>query len=94
MPYTKSPRPYKHEYEMEKKRGEHPDRMERQRARRKLDKEGVSRKGKDVAHVKALSKGGSNSDGIRLESPSKNRSFKRTSSGAMVSETSAKERKK
>jgi hypothetical protein len=79
---------------MEKKRGEHPDRMERQRARRKLDKEGVSRKGKDVAHVKALSKGGSNADGIRLESPSKNRSFKRTSSGAMVSESSTKERKK
>jgi hypothetical protein len=79
---------------MEKKRGEHPDRMERQRARRKLDAEGVSRKGKDVAHVKALSKGGSNSDGIRLESPSKNRSFKRTSSGAMASETSKKERKK
>jgi len=94
MPYTKSPRPYAHEYEMEKKRGEHPDRMERQRARRKLDKEGVSRKGKDVAHVKALSKGGSNADGIRLESPSKNRSFKRTSSGAMASETSKKERKK
>jgi hypothetical protein len=79
---------------MEKKRGEHPDRMERQRARRKLDADGVSRKGKDVAHVKALSKGGSNADGIRLESPSKNRSFKRTSSGAMVSETSKKERKK
>lgn len=94
MPYTKTPRPYKHEYEMEKKRGEHPDRMERQRARRKLDAEGVSRKGKDVAHVKALSKGGSNADGIRLELPSKNRSFKRTSSGAMVSETSKKERKK
>jgi hypothetical protein len=48
----------------------------------------------DVAHVKALSKGGSNADGIRLESPSKNRSFKRTSSGAMASETSKKERKK
>ena len=94
MPYTKSPRPYEHEYEMEKKRNEHPARMERQRARRKLDKEGVSRKGKDVAHVKALSKGGSNADGIRLESPSKNRSFKRTSSGAMVSEYSTKERKK
>ena len=94
MPYTNKPRPYKKEYEQEKARGEHPDRMERQRARRKLDAEGVSRKGKDVAHVKALSKGGSNSDGIRLESPSKNRSFKRTSSGAMASETSKKERKK
>jgi hypothetical protein len=57
--------------------------MERQRARRKLDKEGVARKGKDVAHVKALSKGGSNSDGVRLESPHKNRSFKRKSDGSM-----------
>jgi hypothetical protein len=94
MPYVNKPRPYKKEYEQEKARGEHPDRMERQRARRKLDKEGVNRKGKDVAHVKALSKGGSNADGIRLESPSKNRSFKRTSSGAMASETSKKERKK
>jgi len=34
--------------------------MERQRARRKLDAKGVDRSGKDVAHVKALSKGGSN----------------------------------
>ena len=83
MPYTKSPRPYKHEYQMEKKRGEHDDRMERQRARRKLDKEGVNRKGKDVAHVKALSKGGSNKDGVKLEAPSKNRSYKRNSDGSM-----------
>lgn len=83
MPYTKSPRPYKHEYQMEKKRGEHDDRMERQRARRNLDKKGVARKGKDVAHVKALSKGGSNKDGVRLESPHKNRSFKRKSDGSM-----------
>ena len=83
MPYTKTPRPYKHEYQKQIERGEHEDRMERQRARRKLDKEGVARKGKDVAHVKALSKGGSNKDGVRLESPSKNRSFKRKSSGAM-----------
>jgi len=47
--------------------------MERQRARRKLDKEGVNRTGKDVSHVKALSKGGSNKDGVKLESPAKNR---------------------
>jgi hypothetical protein len=83
MPYTKSPRPYKHEYDMQKKRGELPDRMERQRARRELDAKGVNRKGKDVAHVKALSKGGSNKNGVRLESPSKNRSFKRNSDGSM-----------
>lgn len=83
MPYTKSARPYKHEYEMQKNRGEHEDRMERQRARRKLDAKGVSRKGKDVAHVKALSKGGSNAEGVRLEAPSKNRSFRRNSDGSM-----------
>lgn len=94
MPYVNKPRPYKKEYQQEKARSEHPDRMERQRARRKLDKEGVDRKGKDVAHVKALSKGGSNADGVRLESPSKNRSFKRSSSSALVSETSKRERKK
>jgi hypothetical protein len=83
MPYTKSPRPYKHEYQMQKKRGEHEDRMERQRARRKIDAKGISRKGKDVAHVKALSKGGSNKDGVRLESPHKNRSFRRNSDSSM-----------
>lgn len=83
MPYTKSPRPYKHEYQMQKKRGENPARAERAAARRAMDAKGISRKGKDVAHVKALSKGGSNKDGVRLESPHKNRSFRRKSSGAM-----------
>jgi hypothetical protein len=58
---------------MQKKRGEHDGRMERQRARRKMDKKGVDRKGKDIDHVKMLSKGGSNADGVRLVSPSKNR---------------------
>jgi hypothetical protein len=58
---------------MQKKRGEHENRMERQRARRAMDKKGVDRSGKDISHVVALSKGGSNKDGVRLESPSKNR---------------------
>jgi|TARA_R110000796_G_scaffold19746_2_gene59235 hypothetical protein len=57
-------------------------RMERQRARRKVDKEGADkngngkadkREGKDVSHNKALVKGGSNADGVRIESSSKNR---------------------
>jgi hypothetical protein len=74
MPYKNKPRPYKKEYQQQKARGEHAARMERQRARRKLDKEGVSRAGKDVSHNKPLSKGGSNKDGVKLESPSKNRS--------------------
>lgn len=77
------PRDYKQEYKTQVERGEHENRMERQRARRKLDAKGISRKGKDVAHVKALSKGGSNSTGIKLEAPSKNRSFKRNSDGSM-----------
>jgi hypothetical protein len=92
MPYTKSPRPYKHEYQMQKKRDEHSDRMERQRARRTIDKNGADRngngkadrrEGKDVAHKKALSKGGTNKDGYTIQSAKRNRSFKRTSSGAM-----------
>ena len=83
MPYKNKPRPYKKEYRQQKARGEHAARMERQRARRKIDKEGVDknkngkadkREGKDVSHKKALSKGGSNKDGVRIEGKSKNRS--------------------
>ena len=83
MPYVNKARPYKKEYEQQQDRGELPNRMERQRARRKLDAKGVDRTGKDVAHVKALSKGGSNKEGVRLESPHKNRSFARKSDGSM-----------
>lgn len=76
-------RNYKQEYQTQKSRGEHENRMERQKARRKLDAKGVNRVGKDVAHVKALSKGGSNADGVKLQAPSKNRSFKRNPDGSM-----------
>lgn len=76
-------RNYKQEYKTQVDRGEHEDRMERQRARREMDKKGINRDGKDVAHVVALSKGGSNKLGVRLQSPSKNRSFKRKSDGSM-----------
>jgi len=103
MPYTKTPRPYAHEYDMERKRGEHERRMERQRARRALDKKlpdgngngkADAREGKDVAHKKALDKGGSNKDGVVIQSASKNRSFKRDSKGNLVREVSVRERKK
>ena len=91
MPYKNKPRPYKKEYEQQKARGEHEARMERQRARRKMDKEGEDknnngkadkREGKDVSHKKALSKGGSNKDGVTVESRSKNRArnYKKKSS--------------
>ena len=103
MPYVNKPRPYGKEYQQEKSRGEHERRMERQRARRSLDKKlpdgngngkADAREGKDVAHVKALDKGGSNKDGLRIQSAAKNRSFKRDSKGNLVSETSKRERKK
>jgi hypothetical protein len=103
MPYVNKPRPYKKEYQQQVARGELPERMERQRAREAIDKvsadknkNGIAdkREGKDVAHVKALSKGGSNKDGVRIEAPSVNRSFKRGSNHKVVSETSARERKK
>ena len=67
-------RNYKKEYQQQKARGEHKNRMERQRARRALDKKKVNRKAKDVSHNKMLSRGGSNKDGYKLESPSRNRS--------------------
>ena len=76
-------RNYKQEFKTQEARGEHENRMERQRARRKLDAKGVNRAGKDVAHVKALSKGGTNKDGITLQTPAKNRSFKRKADGSM-----------
>jgi len=105
MPYkNKADRDAKHEWQVEKKRaGAHEARMERQRARRALDKKGKdlngngkadAREGKDVAHVKALDKGGSNKDGVKIQSASKNRSFKRDSNHNLVSEVSKRERKK
>lgn len=95
MPYTKSPRPYKHEYQMQKKRAENPARMERQRARREMDARGIDRKGKDIEHIVPLSKGGSNNkSNIRLESPHDNRSFHRNSDGSVKKNVPYPKRKK
>ena len=71
-------------------------RVERNRIRRKLLREGKVHKGDglDVAHKKAMDKGGSIKDGYRIEKASTNRSFKRDAKSNLVSETSAKERKK
>ena len=79
MPYVNKPRPFKKEYQQQKARGENPERAERQRARRALDAKGIDRKGKDVSHVKALASGGSNANGITLQTPSENRSYARKS---------------
>jgi hypothetical protein len=92
MPYVNKKRPYSKEYQQQLARDEHDNRMERQRARRTIDKKGKDangngkadkREGKDVAHVKPLSKGGSNKNGYRIQSPSKNRSFKRNKDSSM-----------
>lgn len=86
MPYVNKPRPYKKEYEQQVARGEHGDRMERQKARREMDKNGVDRKGKDIDHKKPLSKGGTNAkSNLRLISPSENRSFKRNADHSVKS---------
>jgi len=94
---TKSKRDYKAEYakyqgtEEQKKK-----RAQRNKARRQATREGKVSKGdgKDVAHRKAMDKGGKNSDGVRVETASRNRSFKRDAKGNLVSETSDRERKK
>jgi len=81
--------PYKNKADRKKQKNPpvgspaHKARMERQRARRAMDRNSVDanndgradkREGKDVSHNKALSKGGSNKDGVRVESKSANRS--------------------
>lgn len=98
MPYVNKPRPIKKDSPLE-----HKKRMERQRARRAIDKKHPDnngngkadiREGKDVSHKRALDKGGSNKDGYYIQSSKKNRSFKRDSNHNLVSETSKRERKK
>ena len=59
------------------------NRAQRNKARRQAVAKGLNVEGKDVAHVKALSKGGTNKDGVKLQAPSKNRSFKRNKDGSM-----------
>ena len=81
--------PYKNKADRKKQKNPpvgspaHEARMERQRARRAMDKVGRDankngkadkREGKDVSHNKMLSRGGSNKDGVRVESKSANRS--------------------
>ena len=89
-------RDYKKEAQYENSPEQVKNRMARNRARAKLMREGKVKKGdgKDVAHVKAFDKGGTNKEGVRVESKSANRSFKRDSKGHLVSETSTRELRK
>ena len=97
MPYVNKPRPYKKEYEQYQGSEEQKkNRALRNKARRQAIREGKAKKGDgtDVHHVKALSKGGTNSDGLKVVPASTNRSFKRNAENKLVSETSTRERKK
>lgn len=88
MPYMKNgKRDYKRENEWNqthpKRKTEH---SERNAARYAMEKAGKAHKGdgKDVDHVKALSKGGTNAAGnLRMRKASSNRSFKRNPDGSM-----------
>ena len=91
------PRDYRAEYDKYQGTAEQKkNRAARNAARAKMAKAGKVKKGDgmDVAHRKAFDKGGSNGDGLRVELATKNRSFKRDSKNNLVSETSARERKK
>ena len=97
MPYkNKADRKYANAAKYEAQPQQVKNRSARDAARDKLMKAGKVKKGdgKDVAHVVAMDKGGSNKQGVRVESASKNRSFKRDSNHNLVSETSKRERKK
>ncbi len=97
MPYVNKPRPYKKEYEeYQGTEQQKKNRAQRNAARRKLMREGKVHKGdgNDVAHRKAIDKGGSTKDGVMVESKTANRSFRRDSKGNLVSERSKREAKK
>ena len=97
MPYKKkSSRKYQEAAQYEDTPEQVKHREERNRLRYKLMKEGKVHKGdkKDVAHKKALDKGGSSKQGYFVQSRSGNRSFDRDSKGNLLSEISPKERKK
>ena len=73
MTQVKGKRDYKHAYALQKTSGETEDQLERQRARRKYDKAGVDRAGKQIDHVKPLRAGGKSTTGnMRLRSPKAN----------------------
>jgi hypothetical protein len=83
MPYVNKPRPYKKEYEQYQGKPEQiKQRAKRNAARAELMKDGRVSKGdgKDVDHIKPLSKGGSSSkSNLKVKSASSNRSFSRNS---------------
>lgn len=86
-------RNYKQEYKTAKARGEvgtgsNSGNAKRHRARRAMEKAGRVKPGQDVDHKRPISKGGGNSSkNLKASSPSKNRSYQRTPSGAIKGKT-------
>ena len=81
---------YKRDMQQERKtqlaRGEGEDNRKRKKARREATKLGMvtQKDGMDLDHRIPLSKGGGNTPAnFRVQTPSQNRSFARTSSGAV-----------
>jgi len=97
MPYmTNGKRDYKKQGKFDAKPENIAHRAANVKQNRELEKAGIGRKGDglDAGHKVAHSKGGSASlSNTELQKPSENRSFSRTKSGAMKSETSKKEKK-
>ena len=100
MPFmTNGKRDYKKElsWEHKSKPNRVKDRAARNKGRAIMEKKvGKSAlKGKDVGHKTAISKGGlSTMYNLMVQNQGNNRSFARTSKGAMRSETSKRERKR
>lgn len=73
MTQVNGKRNYKHAYKLQKASGETQDQLERQKARRLYDKNGVDRSTKDIDHIKPLRKGGKTAPGnLRLRNRSAN----------------------
>jgi hypothetical protein len=96
LPYTKDgKRDYRREYDLYAgKEKAKKARAERNKGRRMMTAAGKAKKGdgKDVAHIKAISKGGlSIMYNLKMESKSSNRSFSKTKDSKMKSERSKRE---
>lgn len=68
-------RNWRHEYQLQKNRGDVKGFLERQKARRLYDAKGIDRTGRDIDHVKAIKNGGKTTpNNLRLRSRSANKS--------------------
>jgi hypothetical protein len=99
VPYmTNGKRDYKRENEEYNSRPENiKKRSERTTARRQANAAGITHKGdgKDLDHIKPLSKGGTSAkSNLRVTSAGENRSFSRNKDGSMKSQTSKREAKR